>query len=139
MRNYPRNSPLAAGRVLALMLIADGNVCASEIRVLKQLDAEGRLGLPPGGLDVVLRDLCEDLMMGGQCTGSLLASLDAQALRSLMDEVSNERLREEVMSLAQAAASADQHLADAEAFVLSAACRYWSIAPSRQLPTAGVI
>ena len=41
MRNYPRNSPLAAGRVLALMLIADGNVCASEIRVLKQLNAEG--------------------------------------------------------------------------------------------------
>jgi len=139
MRNYPRNSPLAAGRVLALMLIADGNVCASEIRVLKQLDAEGRLGLPPGGLDVILRDLCEDLMMGGQCTGSLLASLDAQALRSLMDEVSNPRLRDEVMSLAQAAASADQHFADAEAFVLGAACRYWSISPPNQQPAAGVI
>ncbi len=139
MRNYPRNSSLAAGRVLALMLIADGNVCASEIRVLKQLDAEGRLGLPPGGLDVVLRDLCEDLMMGGQCTGSWLASLAAQALRSLMDEVSNPRLRDEVMSLAQAAASADQHFADAEAFVLGAACRYWSIYPSRQQSRAHVI
>jgi len=128
MRSYPHNSPEAAGRVLALLLIADGNVCASEIDVLKGLGAERRLGLPDGGLDVLLRHLCEDLLMVGYHFGSLLDGLDGTALRSLMGEVSDPRLRSEVLTLAQAAARADEHLADGEVLVLDAACRYWSLA-----------
>lgn len=128
MRSYPHNSPEAAGRVLTLLLIADGNVCASEIDVLKGLGAERHLGLPDGGLDDVLRDLCEDLLMAGHHFGSLLDGLDSAVLRSLMGEVSDPRLRSEVLTLAQAAARADEHLADGEALVLDAACRYWSFA-----------
>jgi hypothetical protein len=129
VRSYPHNSPEAAGRVLTLLLIADGNVCASEIDVLKGLGAERHLGLPDGGLDVLLRDLCEDLLMAGHHFGSLLDGLDSTVLRNLMGEVSDPRLRSEVLTLAQAAARADEHLADGEARVLDAACRYWSLAP----------
>lgn len=136
MRTYPLDSPHAAGRVLALLLIADGNVCASEIGVLKQLGAERRLGLPEGGLGVLLRDLCEDLLTTGHHFGSLLHELDGAALRSVMDEVSDPRLRSEVLALAQAAASSDDHLADGEAFVLGAAARYWSVSPSSPVQPA---
>jgi hypothetical protein len=129
MRSYPHNSPEAAGRVLALLLIADGNVCASEIDALNRLGAERQLGLRDGGLGVLLRDLCEDLLMGGHYSGSLLDGLDGAALRSMMEEVSDLRLRSEVLTLARAAARADEHLAEGEAFVLGAACRYWSLSP----------
>lgn len=131
MRSYPKDSPQAAGRVLALMLVADGNVCASEIATLARLGAEGRLGLPEGGLGMLLRELCEDLMMASAHGGSLLDGLDAETLRSLMGEVADPRLRTEVLSLARAATGSDDHLADGEAFVLGAACRYWDVAPAR--------
>jgi hypothetical protein len=79
----------------------------------------------------LLRHLCEDLLMAGHHFGSLLDGLDGTALRSLMGEVSDPRLRSEVLTLAQAAARADEHLADGEAFVLGAACRYWSLSTER--------
>ena len=47
MRSYPRNSPEAAARIVALMLISDGHVCSSEFDILKQLGAERELGLEP--------------------------------------------------------------------------------------------
>jgi hypothetical protein len=34
MRSYSRNSPEAAARIVALVLIADGHVCRSEFDVL---------------------------------------------------------------------------------------------------------
>lgn len=129
MRTYARNSPEAAGRILALLLIADGHVCASEIGALSRLGAERNLGLQPGAFAGMLRDLCEDLMMGTHHHGSLLDGLDGAALRSIMDEVTDPRLRSEVLTLAQAAAQADSHLAEGEAFILAAACRYWSLSP----------
>lgn len=130
MRSYPLDSPQAAGRVLALMLIADGHVCASEIGALSRLGAERRLGLPEGGLDVLLRELCEDVLMAGHHGGSLLDGLDGATLRSMMEEVSDPQLRGEVLALAQAATGSDAHLAEGEAFVLGAACRYWSVSPA---------
>lgn len=130
MRSYPPDSPQAAGRVLALLLIADGNVCASEMAVLNRLGAERRLGLPEGGLGALLRDLCEDQLMATHHSGSLLDGLDGDALRKVMNEVADPRLRSEVLALAQAAARADEHLAEGEAFVLGAICRYWSVSPA---------
>ena len=47
MRSYPRNSPEAAARIVALVLVADGHVCRSEFDALNQLDATGQLGLDP--------------------------------------------------------------------------------------------
>jgi hypothetical protein len=125
MRSYPTNSPEAAGRVLALLLIADGNVCASEIHTLNGLGAEARLGLPAGGLGILLRDLCEDLLMASHHPGALLDGVDDGLLRSLMSEVTEAGLREEVLALAHAAAEADEHLAEGEALVLAAARRHW--------------
>lgn len=130
MRSYPPDSPQAAGRLLALMLIADDNVSAAEIGALKRLDAEHRLGLTEGELGVLLRDLCEDLMAAGNHAGSLLEGLDGATLRSMMEEVSDPRLRCEVLTLVQAAALADDHLTVGESFVMGAAYRHWSVSHS---------
>ncbi len=128
MRSYPANSPQAAGRILALMLIADGNVCTSEIGALTRQGAEPRLGLAEGGLSVLLRDLCEDLMVGGYQGGALSGFLDDDSLRSMMAEVSTPQLQAEVMTLAHAAAGSDTHLAEGETFILDAARRHWPAA-----------
>ena len=129
MRSYRRNSPEAAARIVALMLIADGHVCRSEFEALRKLDAPGLLGLAPDALHGVIQQLCEDLLMGAHAGGSLLASIDERTLASLMAEVDDPVLQLKVVRLAVAAAAADRHLAEGEDIVLSALGRHW---PSRQ-------
>ena len=127
MRSYPRNSPEAAARIVALVLIADGHVCRSEFDALNHLHAPRELGLEPDGLPRIVQSLCEDLLMGAHSGASMVAGLDDSALASLMAEVDEPVLQRKVLRLAVAAARADQHLADGEALVLAAARGHWGL------------
>ncbi len=127
MRSYPRNSPEAAARIVALVLIADGHVCRTEFDVLNQLDAATQLGLPPDGLPRIVQTLCEDLLQSGDGGASMSGSLDDHTLAALMAEVDDPALQFKVVELAFAAARADRHLAEGEAVVLAAARRHWRL------------
>ena len=125
MRSYPRNSPEAAARIVALVLISDGHVCRSEVEALQQLQVEPTLGLAPGAFAQVVHTLCEDLLMGAYGSGSLMCSVDDATLASLLAEVDEPALQAQVLRLAGAAAAADKHLSDAEALVVAAARQHW--------------
>jgi len=125
MRTYPCNSPEAAARLVALVLIADGHVCRSELDALDHLEAARELGLQPGAMPGIVQTLCEDLLLGAYASGSLLANVDDDALASLMAEVTDPVLRAKVLRLAAAVANADRHLAEGEVLVLEAARRHW--------------
>jgi uncharacterized tellurite resistance protein B-like protein len=127
MRSYPRNSPEAAGRIVALVLMADGHVCRSEIEVLERLGVHQRLGLPAGAIPRLVQDLCEDLMSGLCATGSLIDGIDDAMLASFMAEVDDPALRAQVVEIAEAICAADRHLADAEITVIAAARRHWGL------------
>jgi hypothetical protein len=127
MRSYRRNSPEAAARIVALVLIADGHACRSEFAALHELEACKMLGLPADALHRVVQHLCEDLLMGAHAAGSVLASVDDEVLASLMAEVDDPVLQLKVVRLAAAAAAADRHLAEGEDVVLSAASRHWHL------------
>ena len=127
MRSYPHNSPEAAARIVALVLISDGHVCSSEFDTLTQLGAERELGLEPQLLPHIVHTLCEELLLGGYATGSLLDNVDDSTLASLRAEVSDPVLRRTVLRLSLAAARADGHLADGEAIVVEAAQRHWRL------------
>ena len=127
MRNYPHNSPEAAARIVALVLISDGHVCSSEFDILKQLGAERELGLEPQLLPHIVHTLCEELLASGYGSGSLMANVDDAALASLMAEISDPALQRKVLRLSLAAARADGHLADGEALVLQAAKHHWKL------------
>jgi len=128
MRTYSRNSPQAAARIVAAVLISDGHVCRSEIDTLNALHIERELGLAPGGFGPVIHTLCEDLLMGAYNSGSMMGSIDESTLASLLAEVEAPALQHKVLRLAEAAAAADLHLADSETIVLAAARRQWHIA-----------
>lgn len=136
MRSYPRNSPEAAARIVALVLISDGHVCSSEFDILKQLGAERELGLEAHLLPQILHTLCEELLLGGCATGSLLANVDDSTLASLMAEVSDPALQRTVLRLSLAAARADGHLADGETVILEAARRHWRLADGDEASAA---
>ena len=132
MRSYPHNSPEAAARIVALVLVSDGHVCSSEFDILKRLGAERDLGLEPHVLPHIVHTLCEELLLGGYATGSLLDNVDDSTLASLMAEISDPALQRTVLRLSLAAARADGHLADGEAKVVEAARRHWQLVDGQE-------
>ena len=132
MRSYPRNSPEAAARIVALVLISDGHVCSTEFDILKQLGAERELGLEPNLLPHIVHTLCEELLASGYETGSLISNVDDSTLASLMAEISDPVLQRKVLRLSLAAARADGHLADGEALVVEAARHHWQLVDGQE-------
>lgn len=130
MRSYPRNSPEAAARIVALVLISDGHVCRSEYEAFNQMDGPSEIGLPPQRMPEIVQSLCEDLSMGGFDGLSLLTHLDDGLLASLMREVDDPRLQRQVMRIASSVVHADRHLSDGEAAMLAAICRHWQTTPN---------
>ena len=125
MRSYPRNSPEAAARIVALTLLADGHLSRSELDVLDGHQAHRALGLPPDGLHQVLHTLCEDLLAGAQQNWADACKVDPATLAQLLGEVDDPPLRLKVMRLCVDVANADQHVAEGESVVLSAVLDHW--------------
>lgn len=127
MRSYPRNSPEAVARIIALLLISDGHVSRSELDALHGLQMEQELGLPQGGFGKVLHGLCEDLWMGMHEQRVLTASIEGPTLALLFAEVDDPGLRSKALEFAETAAAADHYLAPAEWLLMKAARRQWSL------------
>ena len=140
MRHYPINSPQAAGRIVALTLLADGHLCKRELDVLDQLDAHGQLGLAQGELHAVVHGFCEDLLATANGHWGATFQLDARMLSQLLSDVEDPVLRCRVLALCTAIVEADLHVADGESLVLLAAIEHWGLAeallyePARGLP-----
>ena len=65
MRPYPRNSPGAAARIVALAALADGNIRKAELDILDRLRAYEQLGLARAEFHAVVQTLCENLLTPG--------------------------------------------------------------------------
>lgn len=137
MHSYPRNSPKAAARIVALVLISDGHVSRSEIETLRHLAIEPELGLAEGDFAQVVHTLCEDLLMGAYAGGTMMCSVDEATLTSLLAEVDDAVLQAKVLRLASAATEADLHMADAETMILEAAQTHWLGRGAAQLARNG--
>lgn len=127
MRSYPRNSPEAAARIVALMLIADGHVCRREVDAVDDARLQAALGLAPGRFGAVIQGLCEDLLMADPTGSGGLASLDGELVQSLLAEIDAPALQQTVLALAHEAAEADRHLAEAEVRLLALAGARWGV------------
>ncbi|MEO8013796.1 TerB family tellurite resistance protein [Polaromonas sp.] len=133
MRSYPRNSPQAATRILALAMLADGHQCPSELALLERLEVHAQLGLSRAELHAVVHTFCEDLMAvsTGMCWADL-AQVRPDPLRQVLAEVDDPALQCLVMELCISLVEADRYLTDTESVVLAAALLQWGL--PRQAP-----
>jgi hypothetical protein len=127
MRSLPRNSPQAAARLVALVMISDGHVCRSEFDGLAALNAEGRLRLQPGALPTTLHQLCEELLATSPAAATLAQTLEESVVHSLLDEVDDPALQRLVFELAMAATRADGHAAEGELSLLGTMIARWGL------------
>lgn len=127
MRKYPQNSPQAAARIVALTLVADGDVGPAELALLDELAVHQQLGLERDALHAVIDTFCEDLLSSKQLNWADVCPVDEYTLADLLGEVDDPALRRKVLDLCVLLAEVDHHVAPAESIVLSAAVVHWSL------------
>ncbi len=127
MRRYLQNSPQAAARIVALTVIADGDLGAAELALLDELAVHGQLGLERQALHAVIDQLCEDLLSSKQLAWSDACPVDEYTLAELMGEIDDPGLRRKVLGLCVRLAEVDDLVAEGESGVLIAAMAHWGL------------
>lgn len=127
MRHYPRNSPQAAARIVALTVLADGHLAPSELEVLERRDVHELLGLSREDMHAVLHAFCEDLLHSTHLTWSDVCRVDPRTLSQLLADVDDPALRRKLLTLCLGVALADEHVADGESAVLEAVVEHWGL------------
>jgi hypothetical protein len=127
MRRYPANSPQAAARIVALTVLADGDIADAEIEWLDRLAVHERLGLARHELHALLDTFCEDLLSSGQLTWADACPVDERTLADLMAEIQDPALRLKLLRLCVELAEVDAHVDDGESIVLVAAVEHWGL------------
>lgn len=127
MRSYPHNSPQAAARIVALTMLADGNLSKAELDVLDRLGVHDQIGLDRDALHQVLHAFCEDLLSTAHLTWADSCRIDPRTLAALMAEIDDPELRVKLLRICASVIEADAHVADGEAIVLGAAVEHWGL------------
>ncbi|MCP5282308.1 MAG: TerB family tellurite resistance protein [Rhodoferax sp.] len=127
---YPRNSPHAAGRVVALALIANGEVKPSEWAELETHQVHEQLGLTKEEWHDVVGDLYVDVV----CAASSLAGglVDQQVIAQVLADVDDPALQRRVIGLCMAVIHADRQIDEGESAVLRTAIDRWDLHPEDQ-------
>ena len=127
MRSYPVNSPQAAARIVALTVVADGDIGNAEIEWLDRLAVHEQLGLARDELHALLDTFCEDLLASNQLQWADACPVDERTLADLMDEIQDPALRLKVLRLCVELAEVDAHVDEGESIVLVAAVEHWGL------------
>jgi uncharacterized tellurite resistance protein B-like protein len=127
MRNYPSDSPQAMGRLVALTLLADGAIDASELKQLDHTDTIRRLGLNEASFDRVIHELCDDMLASAQRTPAGQLQLDVENIDLLLAEVQHPLLQKQVLRMMFDVVNADARLSGGEAVLVAEAMKFWGI------------
>ena len=125
MRSCPKNSPQAAARIVALTVVADGEIGDAEIEYLDRLAVHEQLGLARPALHTLLDTFCEDLLSSEQLKWADACPVDERTLAHLMGEIDDPALRLKLLRLCVELAEVDAHVDDGESSVLVAAVEHW--------------
>ncbi|KND57995.1 hypothetical protein BSCH_02304 [Candidatus Paraburkholderia schumanniana] len=125
MRHYPSDSPRTAARIVVISLIADGHIGSVEIEELERRGFYERLGLNAEALHEIVREVCEDFTRASYLTWDDVCRVDTRVLQQLAEEVHDERMRREVLTLCEMAVVADGLVTCTETAVVDTVRRAW--------------
>ena len=138
MRPYAPNSPQAAARIIALTLLADGDLGEAELALLDELSVHRELGLTRAALHDIVDQFCEDLLSSKQLSWADACPVDEYTLAALMGEIDDPVLRRKVLDLCVRLAAVDDLVAEGESVVLMAALAHWRLSlHGLPVPAAG--
>ena len=120
MRTYRQDSSQAAGRVVAMIALADGHLSHDEV---EKIDVPS-LGLARTEWLALVRDYCEDLQVAA-ASGLAPLALDERVAVSLCDEVRDPALRAKVLAACQSLVDANGFATGAEPAILRTLTSRW--------------
>lgn len=124
MRHYETDSASAAGRIVALCMVVDGNMAPSELQALQRSRLLEYIDIDIDTFHDLVTELCQDLLSTAVKHEHVV--LDEATIDVLLDEIRDPALRRELLRAMWHIADADGVLADAEAKLLSRACHVWA-------------
>jgi hypothetical protein len=127
MRHYPANSPKAAGRIVGLAVLADGNMSTTELDTLDRLRAYTQLGLGRVELHTVIHELCQDLLANMHLTWDEACRVDPDTLARLLRDIDDPALRRRLTRICIAVIEADANVSEGESTLLGAAVEQWGL------------
>ncbi|SDG77691.1 MULTISPECIES: TerB family tellurite resistance protein [unclassified Duganella] len=124
MRSYMTDSPSAAGRIVALCMVVDGNLSPSELRALQHSRLLEYIDIDIDAFHVLVEELCQDMLASaGQ---GLHVELPPAVIDALLDEIRDPLLCQQLLRALWQIANADGVLAEAEVTLLSRARAKWA-------------
>lgn len=127
MRPYPTNSPEAAARIVALTMLADGQLSRTELALADRLQIHRQLGLDRATLRRVIHEVCEDLLDEAHLAWADSCRITPRSLQGLMADIDDPALQRKVAALCVQVAEADGRVAEGEAALLMAAVEHWNL------------
>ena len=127
MRKYLNDSPEAAARIVALALMADGNVDRRETQLLERHGALDRLGVAHDQFDKIFYEFCEDMLTSAYRLASGQLELDTQTIINLLSEIRDPALQKKTLHIMLDVVNADHRLTAGEALLVAQALRQWDI------------
>ncbi len=127
MRHYPSDSPESMGRLVALTLMADGAIDASELKQLDHKDTIRRLGLDEASFDKLIHELCDDMLSSAYRNRAGQLELDVKSIDLLLAEVQHPLLQKQVLRMMLDIVNADHKLSGGEAVLVAEAMKFWGI------------
>jgi len=127
MRRYPTNSPQAAARIVALTVLADGDVATAELDLLARADVQAQLGLDRDALSTVLHDAFDDLEPGARMSMPNTCPVDEFILRDIVGEIEDPALQKRLLRLCIDIANSDGRVDIAECIIISSAMDHWGL------------
>ncbi|MGV7210126.1 TerB family tellurite resistance protein [Oxalobacteraceae bacterium A2-2] len=124
MRHYETDSASAAGRLVALCMVVDGNLAPSELQALQRTRLLEYIDIDIDTFHDLVSDLCQDML--STAVKHEHVELDQATIDTLLGEIQDPELRRELLRAMWNIADADGVLADAEAKLLARACAVWS-------------
>jgi len=138
LRPYPRNSPQAAGRVLALTVLADGELCQAEYRMMLTLDAAAGLGLGPAQWQAVVADFASDLRSSKAPRWAHACQVDPWTMAAAFDAITVPALQRRILRLCAVLVEADDRIDAGESLALTAAVEHWGLHSAMIQPEAAL-
>ena len=126
MRPYPHNSPQAAARIVALAMLADGNLSKTEFDAIERMGVCRQLRLTPEELDSIIETCCVDLLAHNRLSWDQSIRFDERMLAQVLSEVDDPALRRDVMRVCSEVVEADHYVAENEWALLSAMANQWN-------------
>lgn len=125
MRHYETNSIPAVARILALTVLADGGLDRRELDALMNTDLARRLGIGTVEFERILREYCDDLLLGAHYLDGVHLKLADEVLDQILEDIAEPALQWSLLRTMQDIVSADSVETPAEVDVLARALQKW--------------